>query len=256
MIKAVREAKVHTEWLKPDEAYEEAFLSFIDEILRPSESNRFLGEFLPFVQKVAYHGMLNSLSQTLLKMFSPGVPDFYQGTELWDLNFVDPDNRRPVDFATRAKLLESLRREEGHASSSLTSRLLANWEDGRIKLYVICKGLNFRKRKRDLFFDGDYLPLHASGTAARHLCAFVRRKNSLWAIVGTPRLITQLTRDHPPLGANTWGSTVLSLPEKAPSHWVNVMTGEQVASLRDGRKRHIELSTIFKCFPLALLESI
>ncbi len=104
LIKAVREAKVHTEWLKPDVAYEEAFVNFAEAILAPSEDNRFIGELLPFVERIAYCGIFNSLSQTLLKVTAPGVPDIYQGTEFWDLSFVDPDNRRPVDYTERAPI--------------------------------------------------------------------------------------------------------------------------------------------------------
>lgn len=109
LIKAVREAKVHTAWLKPDTNYEAARLAFLDALLQPAEQNQFLKEFLPFQRKVAFYGIFNSLAQTLLKIMAPGVPDFYQGAELWDLSLVDPDNRRPVDFGERNRFLAEIK---------------------------------------------------------------------------------------------------------------------------------------------------
>ena len=155
LIKAVREAKVHTEWLKPDAAYEEAFVNFAAKILAPSDDNHFTAVFLPFVKQIAHCGVFNSLSQTLIKMTAPGVPDIYQGTELWDLSFVDPDNRRPVDFAYRRQLLEQLRDAESKDPSASTQKLLSNWQDGRIKLHLLEKLLNFRRAHQELFVAGD-----------------------------------------------------------------------------------------------------
>ncbi|HSQ12087.1 MAG TPA: malto-oligosyltrehalose synthase, partial [Candidatus Deferrimicrobium sp.] len=145
LVKAVREAKVHTEWLKPDLAYEEAFTSFAGALLAPGENNRFLSELAPFARKIAQCGMYNSLGQTLLKLAVPGVPDCYQGTELWDLSFVDPDNRRPVDFAARHRLLRELKTSEAKDRAALLQDLLSEWPDGRIKLYLLHKLLSFRR---------------------------------------------------------------------------------------------------------------
>jgi (1->4)-alpha-D-glucan 1-alpha-D-glucosylmutase len=255
MIKAVREAKVHTEWLKPDTAYEEAFVSFIDEILVPSEANRFLNDFLPFVRRVAHYGMLNSLSQTLMKIVSPGVPDFYQGTELWDLSFVDPDNRRPVDFKERARLLEQIKEKESAGSLELVRELLSCWPDDRIKLYVIYKALNFRRAYQGLFMEGDYIPLGAAGERAEHACAFARRRGNLWALLVVPRLVTQLASQSMfPLGEKAWGSSHLVLPLEAPEHWQNILTGETVAGRStNGENRSLHLHQIFERFPVALL---
>jgi (1->4)-alpha-D-glucan 1-alpha-D-glucosylmutase len=141
MIKAVREAKIHTAWLEPDKEYEEACIKFIEQILDTSKPNEFLETFIPFQRKVAYYGIFNSLSQTLIKITSPGVPDFYQGAELWDLNLVDPDNRRPVDFSTRRSLLRNITEETQADLLSLVSSLLRGREDGRIKLFLISTAL-------------------------------------------------------------------------------------------------------------------
>jgi (1->4)-alpha-D-glucan 1-alpha-D-glucosylmutase len=148
LVKAVREAKVHTEWLKPDLAYEQAFVNFAESILALSDDNRFRAEFLPFVNNIACAGMLNSLAQTLLKMTAPGVPDIYQGTELWDLSFVDPDNRRPVDFVARAAWLEDFKSAESKDRLGLLQDLLGQWQDGRVKLYLIAKLLGFAGSRR------------------------------------------------------------------------------------------------------------
>jgi (1->4)-alpha-D-glucan 1-alpha-D-glucosylmutase len=256
MIKAVREAKVHTEWLRPDEAYEQAFMAYIDEIVKPVDSNRFLNEFIPFIKTISYHGMLNTLSQSLVKIFSPGIPDFYQGTELWDLSFVDPDNRRPVDFAARAGLLKKMRQEESRGSLNL-GELLDHWEDGRIKLYLTCKALQFRNSREELFFDGDYIPLKASGAFRRHVCAFARQKRSLWSVVLAPRFTTEITAPgKPPAGGEVWGVTTVLFPENAPDRWVNVLTGEHVEVSRAGKTKQAPAEQIFQTFPVAVLEPV
>jgi (1->4)-alpha-D-glucan 1-alpha-D-glucosylmutase len=254
MIKAVREAKVHTAWLKPDLAYEEAFLSFIEEILKPVEANAFLNEFVPFARKIAYYGMLNSLSQVLLKILSPGVPDFYQGTELWDLNFVDPDNRRPVDFRQRAEGLQELKRREREDPAALIRELLSGWQDGRIKLYTIYKALNFRRSHKELFQRGAYLPLNASGKARENVCAFARRNGHTWALGAAPRLITRLVAPESlPLGREVWGESALGLPPDAPRRWLNVFTGEELEIRALGKRSELPLENLFRRFPVALL---
>jgi (1->4)-alpha-D-glucan 1-alpha-D-glucosylmutase len=254
MIKAVREAKVHTEWVKPDIAYEETFIAFIDKVLEPRESNPFLQEFLPFLKKFAPYGMLNSLSQTLLKILSPGLPDFYQGTELWDLTFVDPDNRRPVDFKRRMELLAELQHQEAKERAPLVSDLLAHWHDGRIKLYVTYKALHFRSDRKELFEKGEYVPLYAAGKAKEHVCAFARRKGDTWALVVVPRFVTERTSPGKlPLGGEVWGTSAVPLPRGVPNNWINVLTGEPVALSGTGKKKLLRLRRTFRSFPLALL---
>ncbi|MEM4658176.1 MAG: hypothetical protein QXX77_07130 [Candidatus Methanosuratincola sp.] len=144
MIKAAREAKVNTSWHSPDGEYKKALPSFVDGILGTSSDGDFLREFLPFQRLVAHCGILNSLSQTILKITSPGVPDFYQGSELWDLNLVDPDNRRPVDYKRRKRLLAWIRKKEREDLHTLIRSLLEHGEDGRIKLFLIYRTLKCR----------------------------------------------------------------------------------------------------------------
>ncbi len=254
VVKAAREAKAHTSWLRPDAAYEAALVNFTASLLRPFEKNRFLRSFLPFQKHLAYYGALNSIAQVLLKIAAPGVPDFYQGSEIWDFSLVDPDNRRPVDFRLRVRLFEELRRQESRGLLPLVHDLLSGWKDGRIKLYVTYKGLNFRKAHKDLFLNGEYIPLSPAGSRREHMCAFARRRRKSWAIVVVPRLTAKLVfPGQAPLGGRVWGSTVLDLPRNAPRHWINIFTGENVdATLKNKRKR-LKVSAAFRNFPLALL---
>ena len=250
LIKAVREAKVHTEWLKPDMAYEEAFMSFAGAILASSEKNRFTADFLPFVRKIAYCGMFNSLSQTLLKIAAPGVPDIYQGTEFWDLSFVDPDNRRPVDYAERRRGLAEIKTADASNRVALMQDLLNNWQDGRIKLYLMHKLLAFRRAYPDLFAEGDYSALKATGPMSDRLCAFSRRKEKSWILALVPRLVGEVVYDgSAPLG-EVWRQSAMPLPAEAPAQWVDVVSGERIEA---GPGNQLMLSDVFRYFPVALL---
>ena len=154
-----------TRWIHPNIAHENAVKEFVASLLedlRP-ETNRFLADFLPFQGKIAHYGALNSLAQVVLKIAAPGVPDLYQGTELWDFSLVDPDNRRAVDFQCRTRLLNELMNQEHRGLLSLAGELLSSWRDGRVKLYVTYKGLTFRRQRRELFLSGAYLPLPVTG---------------------------------------------------------------------------------------------
>ena len=254
LIKAVREAKVHTEWLKPDGAYEQAFVDFARQILAPAASNRFMEEFLPFAKRIAYCGMFNSLSQTLLKIASPGVPDVYQGTELWDLSFVDPDNRRPVDYAERRHLLEELQGAEVKDRPGLLRDLMSRWEDGRIKLYLIHKLLDFRRAHQELFTDGEYLPLEATGESRQAVCAFARRKGQTWALAVVPCLVgNTVYHGTPPLGAGVWNSTALSLRDDMPGRWLDIISGERLEASDTAPTKNLLLRGVFNNFPVALL---
>jgi len=254
LIKAVREAKVHTEWLKPDAAYEQAFANFAEAILAPVDENRFRAEFLPFVSNIACAGMFNSLAQTLLKMTAPGVPDIYQGSELWDLSFVDPDNRRAVDFATRANWLAEFQSAEATDRVGLLHDLLEHWQDGRVKLFLIAKLLNFRRAHGEIFNAGEYIPLHAAGEMAKSVCAFARRLGAVWVVAIAPRLIGRIAyRFGAPLSEDLWATTKLDLPVGAPQHWLDVISGDAIEATLRLELNRLSLGQVFKQFPVALL---
>lgn len=249
VIKAVREAKVHTAWLKPDTDYEEAFVSFVDAVLDPSERNAFLKEFAPLQAKVAHHGALNSLAQTLLKITSPGVPDFYQGTELWDLSLVDPDNRRPVDFDKRISYLREIGAKAESDLWGYASELLAVKDDGRVKLFLIHRALAARNCRPEVFERGEYLPLGIEGKFARHVVAFARRYQSVWAVVAVPRFTTRLVDEtHAPIGPRVWQDTQIILPREAPECWTDALTGLQMEA-----KASLAVGEVLNAFPAALL---
>ncbi|NNN07443.1 MAG: malto-oligosyltrehalose synthase [Elusimicrobia bacterium] len=188
LLKAGREAKLKTSWLSANADYEKATAAFIAGAL----ANRsFLDQFIPFARRVAALGALSSLSRTVLKIASPGVADFYQGTELWDLSLVDPDNRRPVDYAARREKLASLEplltgRDGGEAE---LKELLEHWEDGRVKLFVTAKALRYRRDRADLFMKGSYEPLEVRGGCAGRFIAFRRLFGAEEAVVVVSRLL-------------------------------------------------------------------
>lgn len=249
IIKAVREAKVHTAWLKPDEDYEDAYISFVEEILQPSEDNQFLKEFVPFQKKVAYYGIFNSLSQTLIKITSPGVPDFYQGTELWDLNLVDPDNRRPVDFEKRTSFLRDIRDKTQTDVLSLITELFSSKEDGRLKLFLICRALQARNEKAEVFQKGAYIPIEVGGRFKDHVVVLARRYRNAWAITIAPRLLTALMKEGEyPFGQQVWDDTRVVLPKGTPTLWKDIITGEAIKS-----EETLPINETLKHFPVALL---
>ena len=203
MLKATREAKVHTSWISPNIPYEDALLKFIDAVL---SGHLFLSDFQMLQKKVAYFGMFNSLGQTLLKMTSPGIPDFYQGTEIWDFSLVDPDNRRPVNFELRKERLAALKKRVETAGQNLSEYvrdLMREWKDGTIKLYLIYKALNYRRENPLLFMESHYIPLAGDGDKTEHLCAFVRQSEDQVVLIIIPRFLTSLIKeiDEAPLGA-------------------------------------------------------
>jgi len=248
-IKAIREAKVYTAWLRPNPLYEDACIRFLQGLLDPAENNRFLEAFRPFQQEIAEYGIFNSLSQTLLKAASPGVPDFYQGTELWDLSLVDPDNRRPVDFEQRQSYLNAIQEQSRTDMLSLIRDLLATREDGRIKLFLTTQVLKARARYLEVFQDGDYLPLAAQGKWGEHVVAFARRRGSTTILAIAPRFLTRLIQPGEyPLGETVWQDTWLQLPTDAPAAWQDLITQQRLEA-----GGSLSLGEVFKFFPVALL---
>jgi (1->4)-alpha-D-glucan 1-alpha-D-glucosylmutase len=259
MRKAVREAKVNSSWISPHEAYEEALLHFVDLLLQEIPGNLFLADMGAFQVLTSLCGMYNALSQTLLKTTSPGIPDFYQGSELWDLSLVDPDNRRPVDFALRRRHLEELGKKEGETGTlDLARELCDTMGDGRIKLFLIRQALGFRSARRQLFEEGSYLPLEVRGERSDHVCAFERRLGETAVIVVTPRFFTRLIQspEERPLGREVWENTRIVLPPGEEERYRNVFTGEISLSRRQEDLGVLLLSELLAAFPVALLERI
>jgi (1->4)-alpha-D-glucan 1-alpha-D-glucosylmutase len=256
MVKAAREAKVHTTWVDQNPQYEDALQAFVGSLLGRGGA-AFRSDFLRLQRRVAHLGMLNSLSSVVLKITSPAVPDLYQGTELWHLRLVDPDNREPVDFELREKLLDELNHRastEDHAE--LTHHLLRDWHDARIKLWVTSRSLRFRRDHRSLFDDGDYLPLEPNGPHSRNIVAFARHAGSQWSLTVAPRLTGSLTgarSGRMPLGPKVWSASSLTLPDDAPDTWRNLFTGELVESERPRGRRVLRLRDVFRTSPVTLL---
>jgi (1->4)-alpha-D-glucan 1-alpha-D-glucosylmutase len=253
--KALLEAKVHTSWINHDEPYEQAVDAFVSAVLDPERSKDFIADVTRFLAPVARAGYHNSLAQVLLKIAAPGVPDFYQGSELWDFSLVDPDNRRPVDYGRRRALLRTLQGGEPGAPGAsardlpaLAERLLAAPEDGRVKMLVVSRALTFRRSEPAPFQHGSYEPLQTAGTHAERAVAFARVHHDRAVIAVVGRHFTKLS--GPPVGA-AWGDTRLQLPEALVGRrWRNVLTE---ATLAAGRAH--PLREIFAHLPVALLEA-
>jgi (1->4)-alpha-D-glucan 1-alpha-D-glucosylmutase len=257
-VKALREAKVHSSWINPNPAYEEACQDFAAKLLDRRQSAAFLDDFGPFHERVAHCGRLASLSQTLLKIGSPGVPDFYQGTELWDDSLVDPDNRRSVDFDHRRELLAELKRDLASDRPGLVRQVAADMRDGRIKLLVIAEALRLRREWPGLFSSGEYLPLTITGPLEEHIVAFARRDRDAAAIVAVPRLLSRLLLDSRPLPWKpAWEDTAVELPgELASGRWLHVFTGATLAPVAAEGSRRLLASELFRDFPVALLTQV
>ena len=236
MVKAVREGKQQSSWSNPNTAYESALQRFVKTALDPTRTNPFIIEFHAFVESLARLGSINSLSQLVLKLMVPGVPDIYQGGELWDFNLVDPDNRRPVDWQKRRKLLEEIRRAP-------VADVAEHWRDGREKMFVLCRLLELRREHEELFAEGEYQPLEVEGRRSAHLCAFSRHRNGETVVAAAPRLVYQLYQDG---RKADWGGTEISLPPR--SGWRDVFTGRIVR----GPER-IRASELLADFPVCVL---
>ncbi|HWW19965.1 MAG TPA: malto-oligosyltrehalose synthase [Steroidobacteraceae bacterium] len=228
MVKSMRESRLHTGWAFPNAEYEEATLGMIDAALTGARSSAFLSSFLPFVRKVADCGVDKSLIQTVVKLTSPGVPDLYNGSELWDLSMVDPDNRRPVDYALRTRLLRQIDERLAADRALGMSELRRNWCDAGIKLATIATLLRHRRDHERLYAEGDYQGLPASGARADDLCAYTRHRN------GDKLLVAAVRRAHRADGSKQWEDTVLPVPEALRrEQWHELLTGRLVALRED-----------------------
>jgi (1->4)-alpha-D-glucan 1-alpha-D-glucosylmutase len=239
--KALREAKRHSSWIAPNEDYERAAVEFVAAVLDPDSNREFVAELIPFLDAILRPGLLNSVSQTVLKIAAPGVPDFYQGTELWEFNLVDPDNRRPVDWDRRQRELQT---------DLPPDRLLAALESGTLKLFVTARALALRKALPRVFGEGEYVPLYPEGTRAKHVVAFARRSAEGEVIATVGRFFASLPT--PPVGAAVWEETSLPLAAGLAGSYREVFTDREVEAREDGGS--IPLGSVFTHLPVALLE--
>ena len=250
LMKATREAKVYTSWINPNEEYEGGVNAFVDDILA-DDNREFLDDLHAFADKTAWFGALNSLSQVLLKMTSPGIPDIYQGTDLWDLSLVDPDNRRPVDYALRQHLLSDLQ-----SPNLEIAGLVGRWKDGAVKLHVIQRVLHLRRERRELFDDGEYIPLDVAGERADHIVAFSRRQGDDWAVVIAPRLYARmaasagLSNGQAPVGDAAWGDTVVRLPDGAAGSWRGVLSDATFSGTE------LRVAEVLRDLPVAVVTNV
>ena len=243
MAKALHEAKINTSWIQPNEEWDAAMRDFVANILDSSPRNKFLPIFLPVAQEIARLGAINSLTQTLLKLTSPGVPDVYQGNEIWDYSLVDPDNRRRVDYNRRREMLETL-------STATPHELIQTWPDGRIKMFLTQRVLRFHREHADLFQHGEYLPLRASGTFAECCVSFTRQLADKWIVVIVPRLSSRV--GFPPIG-EAWKDTAIQLPEALPVAQAHDLFTCRPVPLQD---RQVNLADPLSIVPFAVITDL
>jgi (1->4)-alpha-D-glucan 1-alpha-D-glucosylmutase len=257
MTKALREAKLHTSWINVNAPYEKAVAQFVDLLLQPASGASFVSELRRFVGGILVPGICNSLSQVVLKVTAPGVPDIYQGTELWDLSLVDPDNRRAVDFAARRALLAELAARKADLPG-LCAELLRNPADGKIKLLVTNRALQHRRNHRALYDRGAYLALAAEGARARNVMAFARILDGKPSLTIVGRLLASAATERaPPIGEAIWTDTRLVLPPSLPRRpYRDALTGSVVQPEAGPGADGLRLSDAFANLPVAILEPV
>jgi (1->4)-alpha-D-glucan 1-alpha-D-glucosylmutase len=254
-IKASREANVRTRWVAPNQSHESALREFVTRTLDRESNRDFCASVEHLMETVGLYGMLNGLSQTLLKCTCPGVPDTYQGSELWDLRLVDPDNRGPIDFGRRISSLAAVEPSPGAQGSRALEALLVNWRDGRVKTQVLSRSLQARQKMPELFGGGNYKVLAAVGEHANRVVTFAREQAEAWSITISPRCMASA---QGPVTCGEcrrkfWQKTDLLLPMGAPKRWVNVLCGDASSSFEIDSEGRLSLSSVFEEFPLALL---
>jgi len=260
MQKATKEAKVYTSWVQPNQKYDKAVSDFVASIL-PAEITPFLQDISAFAAQIAFYGQFNALAQLLLKLTAPGVPDLYQGNELWDLSLVDPDNRRPVNYQLRRTLLNEIKNQIvlGGDLLILVQDFLTQSQDGRIKLYLTYRTLTFRRIYQQLFAHGDYQAVQALGEYQENVVAFQRKWEKQTILVVIPRFCAQLTKNvtQPPLGEAVWQDGLIALPQDQPGQtYRNIFTGQTIQVENYSESPVLRLATVFAHFPVALLEKV
>ncbi len=248
VVKSVREGKTYSSWLRPDAAYEEALRDFVSALL--ARDSAFLANFLPFQQEIARYGVYNSLSRTALKLAMVGVPDFYQGCELWDLSLVDPDNRRPVDYSLRQRLLAAVKTRVAADPCTALAEFLQTPADGKAKLFLIWRGLHLRQQYPEVFQRGEYVPLPVLGSLQSHVVAFARVFDRQAVVAIAPRFYTGLVKGSElPLGDRVWQENRLVLPSQLEGLWHHELTGETLMAAEGT----LWLREALAHFPVALL---
>jgi len=257
MTKALREAKIYTSWINPNNGYEQETRNFTQRILDRKKPNLFLEDFLRFQEKIAYWGMLNALSQVAIKILAPGIPDFYQGSEIWNFTLVDPDNRNPINYEGPKAMLEEFKTFQHPLSPIELGPLVEHWPDGRIKLYVTQRLLNYRKQFPHLFQQGHYTPLEPFGEKSEHICGFQRQWENHAILVLVPRFPSKIF-SFPPIRteeAIDWGQTYISMTaDSSPQNWTNILTGQTLGSHSTDRGSALSAKEIFQHCPIAILE--
>ncbi len=243
MAKALHEAKINTSWIQPNEEWDAAMRDFVATVLDSSPRNKFVPIFLPIATEIARLGAINSLTQTLIKLTSPGVPDIYQGSEIWNYSLVDPDNRRPVDYNRRRDMVQGL-------PTATPGELMQTWHDGRIKIFLTQRMLRFRREHADLFQRGEYLPLRLSGTFAGCCVSFARHLGEKWIVVIAPRLSSRV--GFPPIG-ELWKDTSIEFPKTLSLAQAHDLFTCRPASVRD---RHVKLSDALSILPFAVITNL
>ena len=256
--KANAEAKLHTSWINPNETFEKAIEQFLDAILDPGRSDAFLADVQRFVNTIELPGFLNGLTQVLLKVASPGVPDVYQGTEGWDLSYADPDNRRPVDFAARTALLEKVKGEAARDAAQAASAFLGQADSGLVKAFVLAQALAVRRSRRVAFESARYEGLVPHGPRARHVIAFSRGEmgGRVFAVAG--RLFARLVEANPN-GAvgDAWGEDGVQIAELLPgARYREALTERALTPERVNGVSGFALADVFRHLPVALIEEL
>jgi (1->4)-alpha-D-glucan 1-alpha-D-glucosylmutase len=255
MQKAAREAKTHTSWINPDADYDRALARFIEAALTPGPQNKFLSDIESFAASITAAGLMNSVSQVVFKFLCPGVPDLYQGNELWDFSLVDPDNRRPVDFARRRQMLSEI--DCVHTPEFLRS-LLSHPHDGRVKLYITHRLMHFRRDNQAFFLAAPYVPLSSIGDQRMHAVSFARTAADRIVVAAAGRFFVRLgCRSQLPVGDEVWRDSALVLPNDRSDLWFrNIFSGRIVKPAIFRGRSLLPLSDVFADLPVAVLESV
>ncbi len=259
MLKALREAKVNTSWVNPDSDYEEVVSQFVEGCLSEKMSGTFLSSIREMKQRIEPVGRLNALMMTVLKVSSPGTADVYQGTELWDLSLVDPDNRRPVDYGRRAELLAALDGAAAQDRAALCKELLDTAQDGRIKLFTLSEGLRLRRRRPELFRTAKYIPLRTDGLAEKHMVAFGLEREQPGReterlVVVVPRLMTRLVAGSGGIAAALQGCNVWLPDSFADVPLREIYTRRELRVARTEKGVGVSLESLLSKWPVAVLE--